>query len=160
MADDAPCVAKYAALTPKVPEGRRGPLPRTTTDASLELDHVFGFGAPGSRGSAAYCTGDDVAFHAAELAILRSSSEDGTRAKIYPRAHDATVTALAVSSDGEVVASGQSGDSRIVVWSSSTQSVLGVLKSHTGAISLLAFSEDGKAGLRRFQWRSVRLGHL
>ena len=33
---------------------------------------------------------------------------------------------------------------RIVVWSSSTQQVVGVLKSHTGAISLLAFSEDGK----------------
>ena len=53
------------------------------------------------------------------------------------------MTALAVSGDGEVVASGQSGDARIVVWSSSTQSVLGVLKSHTGAVSLLAFNGDG-----------------
>ena len=39
--------AKYAALTPKVPEGEEPPLPRTATDAPLELDYVFGFGAPG-----------------------------------------------------------------------------------------------------------------
>uniref|UniRef100_A0A7S3ZZI0 EF-hand domain-containing protein n=1 Tax=Pelagomonas calceolata TaxID=35677 RepID=A0A7S3ZZI0_9STRA len=140
--NEAPCLAKYAALTPKVPEGEEF-VPRTATDASLELDYVFGFGAPGSRGSAAYTTGDDVAFHAAELAILRSSGDDGVSQQ-FVRAHDATVTALAVSSDGATVATGQRGDSRIVVWSSSTQSVLGVLKSHTGAVSLLAFSEDGK----------------
>jgi WD40 repeat protein/Ca2+-binding EF-hand superfamily protein len=143
LPEDALCLAKYAALTPKVPEGEEPPAPRTTTDASLELEWVFGFGAPGSRGSAAYTIGDDVAFHAAELAILRSSGEEGVAQK-FVRAHDSTVTALAVSSDGEVVATGQNGDSKIVVWSSSTQEVIGVLTSHTGAISLLAFSEDGK----------------
>jgi len=119
LPEDALCLAKYAALTPKVPEGEEAPLPRTATDASLELEWVFGFGAPGSRGSAAYCVGDDVAFHAAELAILRSAGEEGVGQK-FIRAHDSTVTALAVSVDGETVATGQSGDARIVVWSSSS----------------------------------------
>ena len=147
FADDAPCVAKYATLTPKVKvsEGEEAPeapiINTSRPDASLTLDWVFGFGAPGARGSAAYTLHDDVAFHAAEVAVVRGGGEDVTQH--FMRAHDATVTCLAVAQDGLTVATGQSGDAKIVLWDSSTRKVKGVLTSHTGAIALLAFSADG-----------------
>nr|HMP18062.1 hypothetical protein [Gemmatales bacterium] len=57
--------------------------------------------------------------------------------------HESPIRYLAISPQGDVLASG-SEDGKIVLWETSTGNILGTLTSHQSLIRALAFSSDGK----------------
>ena len=59
-----------------------------------------------------------------------------------PIGHDDSVTSVAVSSNGNIIASG-SGDETINIWNGNTGELLRTLEGHGGGINSLAISADG-----------------
>ena len=73
--------------------------------------------------------------------IILSDVTSGQRTAVL-EGHTKTITALAFSPDGTLLASGAE-DNTIIVWDVKNGSQIKVLQGHTGAINSLAFSIDG-----------------
>jgi WD40 repeat protein len=58
-------------------------------------------------------------------------------------AHDDLITCIAVSNNGQLIASGQTGDnSDVVIWDYNTKAAKFRLSEHDYAVQTLAFSHD------------------
>jgi WD40 repeat protein len=55
-----------------------------------------------------------------------------------------TVTVIAVSDNGDRIATANANSSAIQIWNTRTNALDGVLRGHNGAVTVLKFSHDGQ----------------
>ena len=110
--------------------------------AQLDFEHFIGINAtPG--GAQFHPNGRDYVFPAGGNVIIGDLTDP--HKQDFLRAHNDSVTTVAVSPLGSLVASGQKGeDSNVCVWDFQEKKVLYTFEEHDFGIQSLAFSHDEK----------------
>ena len=124
----------------------RAPEPVGSADA-FELEHVLGYSGkpnslqaiPGEQPLAALAVGS---------MIVLADLEDTHKQELL-HGHDAAVTVLAVSRAGDQLASGQNGagsrdEAPVLVWDIPSRREVLRLLGHTGSVTAIAYSPDGR----------------
>ncbi|KAH8072185.1 WD repeat-containing protein [Aureococcus anophagefferens] len=109
-------------------------------DLPIELEHAIGLSA--LRGGLHYHPNGREYLYAAGASIVVCDFED-PHAQAFLRGHDDSITCVAMSAKGALVASGQRGENAdAIVWDYERKSLLFRLSEHDHAVSALAFSHD------------------
>mmetsp|Transcript_31645 Transcript_31645/g.97815 ORF Transcript_31645/g.97815 Transcript_31645/m.97815 type:complete len:700 (+) Transcript_31645:71-2170(+) len=121
---------------------------RELCDGPIEIEHVIGYTGKSPRTFLAM-PGDKGKFVKAMGSIAVIGDLDDPHAQKLLRAHDESISALAISQDGSLLASGQNGSTHIpgfaapvVVWNTLTQTALFKLSGLTRRVAILEFSDD------------------
>lgn len=137
----------YGGGEGKHDEGKR-PDNEAVFDGPLELEHVIGYTGASPRTFLALPGSPDCFVKAMGSLVVIGDLNDPHAQKLL-RAHDEPISALAVSRDGSLLASGQVGSTHIpgfaapvVVWSTERRAALFKLRGITGRVNLLEFSDD------------------
>jgi len=119
-----------------------------STDDPLELEHVIGWTGRYTGTLLTHPKEDSVFFAALGATVCVGDIYDPHKQR-FLRGHDNTITALAVSSTGRLLASGQvrstqvaTGDACVMVWDQVKGSAVYTFFGMTEGIQHLAFSPD------------------
>lgn len=109
---------------------------------SLELEYVYGFRGHDVRGVLAQNSAGKAVYPQAGVAVIYDSA---AKTQTWFRNHDDDVLSLAISNDGDLVATGQIGKRPVIhIWRSSDPSTpVKTLKGHKSGVVDLCFSADG-----------------
>jgi len=97
-------------------------------------------------------TGEGISL-GANSTYLRLWQTNGILARDW-NGHSGSVTALAISTNGNTLASGGSGDRIVRLWSGTDGTLLQTLTGHAGAVTAIAFSPDGSQVAYGDDWSS------
>lgn len=116
----------------------RDAAPGTT----LVLEHLFGYGARGSRGDAYWVDETKVVYFAGAVGILLNTA---TQTQRLFRGHDAAISALHFNRTRRIVASGQLGaNAKVCIWSvDATGTAEATFGCHQRGVAAVAISPDG-----------------
>ena len=114
----------------------------------LELEHVVGWTGAYPSTLACHPSEDSTYFSALGAAVVIGDVYDPHKQR-FLRAHDADVSALAISSSGRFAASGQrrssviaTGDAAVIVWDTARASVVYTFFGFTETVQHVTFSPD------------------
>jgi WD40 repeat protein len=109
---------------------------------SLDFEHFIGLNAI-PQGALFHPDGQKYIYSSGALVVIGDLTDPHSQQ--FLRGHSDTVTAVKVSRDGNLIASGQKGaNSDIIVWDYSSKRLLYRFEEHDHMIQDLAFSDDGK----------------
>ena len=95
------------------------------------------------RNSLRYLASGEIVYTVAAVAVIFHPEE--RRQRFFVGQHSDDITALAVSADGTLVATGERGPHPVIyVWDADTLQVKRAFKGHTKGVAQLAFSADGR----------------
>lgn len=122
--------------------GRTHTYHSLTNRMSLDFEHFIGLNAI-PQGALFHPDGQKYIYSSGALVVIGDLTDPHSQQ--FLRGHNDTVTAVKVSRDGNLIASGQKGaNSDIIVWDYSSKRLLYRFEEHDHMIQDLAFSEDGK----------------
>lgn len=108
-------------------------------DASLRLEHVYGYKCQTMRNNVRYGLNGDIVYVAAAVGVVVAPK---SKAQRFFQGHTEGISAYATSADGSLVATGQLGvRPRVFVWSSETcQALVSLSELQMKSVTALAFS--------------------
>lgn len=135
--------ASLAWVNSVIPPSDPPPCPPQACNAYLKLEHVYNVQCKVAYNMLRYSAAGNLIFASDAVAVCMNPT---TRVTNLQTAHGSMITALCVSVDGTLAASGDVGPNpRIVVWSPDSGNVrLQLSDCFDGAISQLVFSPDGR----------------
>ena len=117
---------------------------KSAPDADLELKVVHGYAAFDTRDNVRYTKEKRIAYHAASLGILareQGGTEKNSFEQEYNQDNTDDIKCLAVSKDGDFIATGEVGKvPKIIVWDQDCSMKKTLSGFHKREVSLLAFS--------------------
>jgi hypothetical protein len=138
-------------------------------DEGLFLDFVHGYRGSDCGSNLYYSVSDEAIFFAGAVGVVMDTSSRRQRHFVGPDTHIMReIVSLAVHPSGSIVATAERAfDPYIFVWDIATMATIRVLSgAHTGGVSALAFSGDGRrlfsAGMEpshtvaAWEWKSDR----
>jgi microtubule-associated protein-like 6 len=144
---DSGTMEDFAAVKPwvgsTVPPSRPPPENHTETDSVLKLEWIHGYRAQDCRNNLRYTMDQEIAFFTAATSIVLNVHEWQQK---YNQSHTDEIIATALHPTLDLVATAQMGKVPCIsVWCPKNMETKLILKGpHRRAISLLAFSNDGK----------------
>jgi WD40 repeat protein/Ca2+-binding EF-hand superfamily protein len=144
---DSGSAEDFAAVKPwlgsTVPPSRPPPENNSEPDSGLKLEWVHGYRAQDCRNNLRYTLNDDVVYFAAQTNVVLQVHDWKQR---FHAAHTDDIISMALHPTMDLIATGQMGRvPSISVWNPTTMETKCVLQGfHRRAVSLLAFSNDGK----------------
>lgn len=131
-----------------------------------ELDHSIGYSGKVVNGVHLNPASQDYALVAGCSVVIRDIQDPHNQH--FMTAHDDQITCLAISNNGQMIASGQRGEnSDIVVWDFAAKKPIYRLSEHDYEVVILQFSNDDKLLLscgsqldgKMFIWNTTN-GHI
>lgn len=108
----------------------------------LQLEWIHGYQAQRMRNSLRYLASGEVVYSVAGVGVVLDRDEHSQR--FFVGEHTDDITALAVSADGTLVATGERGPTPVIyVWEAASLKVVHALRGHRQGVTQLAFSPDG-----------------
>ena len=138
----APPQQLEAPAEPDVANGALG-QEEVTSGRQVELDHSIGFSGSVVDAVHLHPGGREYVLIVGSSIVVRDIQDPHNQH--FLTAHDDTVSCLAISNNGTMLASGQRGEnSDIVVWDYSNKQAVYRLSEHDHEVCNLAFSHDDK----------------